>query len=77
MSGLVLAAAPFWSVFVAIGLLPFVAVLLLQNGIRPFLRWQNLVLALPLAGLLTIYLFQRHWRNRNGVGYGTSMGADG
>ena len=56
VSGVVWAAALFWSVFVAIGLLPFVAVLLLQNGIRPFLRWQNLVLALPLAGLLTVYL---------------------
>ena len=56
VSGVLWAASLFWSVFVAIGLLPFVAVLLLQNGIRPFLRWQNLVLALPLAGLLTVYL---------------------
>ncbi len=56
VSGVVWAASLFWSVFVAIGLLPFVAVILLQNGIRPFLRWQNLVLALPLVGLLTVYL---------------------
>ena len=54
--GVVLAAAPFWSAFVAIGLLPFTAALLIQNGIRPFLRWQNLLLALPLAALLIVYL---------------------
>ena len=54
--GVVLAAAPFWSAFVAIGLLPFTAALLIQNGIRPFLRWQNLLLALPLAVLLIVYL---------------------
>ena len=54
--GIVLAAAPFWSAFVAIGLLPFTIALLIHNGIRPFLRWQNLLLALPLAVLLIVYL---------------------
>ena len=55
-SGVVLAAAPFWSAFVAVGLLPFVAVLLRENGLRPFLRWPNLLLAGPLAMLVASYL---------------------
>ena len=55
-SGILLAACLFWSPFVAIGLLPFLAVLLLDNGARPFLRWQNLLLAGPLAGLLIAFL---------------------
>lgn len=54
-SGLLLAACLFWSPFVAVGLLPLVAVLFLDNGPRPFLRWQNF-LAVPLAGLLVAYL---------------------
>ena len=40
----------------ALGLLPLAGVLLLKNGLRPFLRWPNLLLALPLAGLLVVYL---------------------
>ena len=56
VSGLILAASLFWSSFVALGLLPLVGVLLLRNGLRPFLRWPNLLLAPPLAGLLGIYL---------------------
>jgi len=56
MSGVVLAAAPFWSVFVAVGLLPLVAVPLWENGPRPFLRWPNLCVAGPLAALFGLYL---------------------
>ncbi len=56
VSGVVLAAAPFWSAFVAVGLLPLVAVLLWENGPRPFLRWPNLCLAGPLAALVALYL---------------------
>ena len=56
VSGTVLAASLFWSPFVALGLLPLVLVLLVQNGLRPFLRWQNLLLAPPLALLLALYL---------------------
>ena len=56
VSGIVLAAALFWSPFVAVGLLPFVAVFVAENGIRPFLRWQNLLIPLPLAILLLVYL---------------------
>lgn len=54
--GVVLAVAPFWSPFIAIGLLSFIAALIVQNGIRPFLSWQNVVLSLPLAGLVMAYL---------------------
>ena len=56
VSGIVLAAALFWSPFVAIGLLPLVAVLVAVNGIRPFLSWQNILIPLPLAVLLFVYL---------------------
>ena len=56
VSGVVLAAAPFWSAFVAVGLLPLVAILMWNNGPRPFLRWPNLCLAVPLAGLIALYL---------------------
>ena len=56
VSGILLATAPFWSTFVALGLLPLLAVLFFCNGIRPFLRWQNLILSWPLAGLVVLYL---------------------
>ncbi len=56
VSGILLAVAPFWSAVVAIGLLPLLAVALFKNGIRPFLRWPNLLLSLPLAGLMVLYL---------------------
>ena len=56
VSGVVLTAALFWSPFVAVGLLPFVAVFVAERGIRPFLSWQNLLIPLPLAILLLVYL---------------------
>ena len=56
VSGVVLAAGLFWSPFVALGLLPLAAIPLVENGPQPFLRWPNLLLALPLAGLLVAYL---------------------
>ena len=56
VSGVVLAVATFWSPFIFIGLLPLTVVLLFENGLRPFLRWENLLLAVPLAALLFIYL---------------------
>ena len=55
-SGILLAACLFWSPFVAVGLLPFLALLVLNNGVRPFLSWQNFLLAGPLAGLLVVFL---------------------
>jgi hypothetical protein len=54
--GLVLAAAPFWSPFVAIGLLPIVAVVALESGIRRIWSWQNMLVAPILAFLLFIFL---------------------
>ena len=54
--GVLLAAAPFWSAFVAVGLLPLLVVVLWMNGVRPFLRWPNLCLAGPLFGLVVLYL---------------------
>ncbi len=56
VSGVVVGASVFWSPFVAIGLLPFVAALLYGNGVRPFLSWQNLVVGVPLAALLFAFL---------------------
>ena len=56
VSGVVVGISLFWSPFVAVGLLPLVAVLLKENGVRPFLRWQNLLLGLPLAVLVVTYL---------------------
>ena len=67
VSGVVVGSCLFWSPFVAVGLLPLVVVLLIENGIRPFLRWQNLLLSLPLAALLYTYLssgteeIRRNW----------------
>ena len=58
-SGVVLAAAPLWSPFVALGLLPYVAILLCDNAMRrpgALASWSNLCLAVPLAGLLAAYL---------------------
>lgn len=54
-AGLLLGACLLWSPFVAIGLLPLLAVLLLDNGWRRFLSWQNLS-SVALAVLLIAYL---------------------
>ena len=56
MLGVLLAAAPFWSAFVAVWLLPLLAAVLWMNGVRPFLRWPNLCLAGPLFGVVVLYL---------------------
>ena len=56
VSGLVLAVCLFWSPTVCIGLMPLAAVLVAKKGIRPFLRWPNLLVAPPLAALLALYL---------------------
>lgn len=55
-SGVLVAAAPFWSPFVAIGLLPLVLVVFWRQGILPFLSWQNLLLAPAIAAVLFVYL---------------------
>ena len=56
VSGLVLAVCLFWSPTVCIGLMPLVAVLIAKKGIRPFLKWPNLLVAPLLATLLALYL---------------------
>lgn len=56
VSGVLLAAVVFWSPFAALGLLPLLAVPVCTHGLRPFLRWQNLLLAPPVGLLLVTYL---------------------
>lgn len=56
VSGVLLAAIVFWSPFAALGLLPLLAVPVCTHGLRPFLRWQNLLLAPPVGLLLVTYL---------------------
>ena len=59
-SGVVLAAAPFWSPFVAAGLVPLVVVFICGNAARhrrALASWSNVCLAPALAGLCTLYLF--------------------
>ena len=56
ISGMLLGATMFWSPLVALGLLILLAFLLIENGIRPFFSWQNLLVAAPLFGLLIAYL---------------------
>lgn len=56
VSGVVLVTVVFWSPFVALGLLPLLAVPLFTHGLRPFLRWQNLLTAPPVGLLLVAYL---------------------
>ena len=55
-SAVLIAIAPFWSIFVALGLLPLVAILLRENGIRPFLRWQSILPSIIITALLALYL---------------------
>ena len=67
ISGVVIATSLFWSPFIAIALLPLVGVLIVRNGSRQFLHWQNLLLAPPLALLLAAFVssgaarIQRGW----------------
>ena len=56
VSAVLLATAPFWSSFVAIGLIPLGAALIWKNGFRPFQKWSNLALAMAIGGLIALYL---------------------
>ena len=56
MSGVVLATSVFWSPPIAIGLLLFVLAMVIENRLRPFVSWQNAILALPLLGLIAAYM---------------------
>ena len=56
VSGLVLAVCLFWSPTVCIGLMPLAAVLIVKKGVRPFIKWSNLLVAPPLAALFALFL---------------------
>ena len=49
------AASIFWSPFAALGLAPLAAAAFIGHGFRTILRWQNLLIAAPLAGLVLFY----------------------
>ena len=49
------AASIFWSPFAALGLVPLAAAGFIGHGFRTILRWQNLLIAAPLAGLVLFY----------------------
>lgn len=67
VSAIVVGSSVFWSPFVAAGTLPFALILVIKNGVRPFLRWQSFVVALPIVLLLLTYLtsgtgnIRRNW----------------
>ncbi len=54
--GIVLAACVFWSALVSISLLVLACGLLVCNPLRPFLTWQNLLVAPLFAAVLALYL---------------------
>lgn len=56
ISGLAITICLFWSPIVAVGLSPFAVALIVKQGIRPFLKWPNLLVAPPLIGLIALYL---------------------
>ena len=67
-SGVVLAACLFWSSLLATGLLVLAAAMLARNrNARHVASWRNVFVALPLAGLIALYLtsgtvdFERSW----------------
>ena len=72
VSGVVVGSALFWSPFVAVGLLPFVTVWAIQNGISPFLRWQNLLVSPLIVVILLTYLSSGTEEIPNGAGCGRS-----
>ena len=59
ISGLVITICAFWSTLTAVGLIPLVVALIYKNGLRPFLKWPNLIAAPSLALLMALYLLSR------------------
>ena len=55
-SGVVIAACVFWSPLTSVGLAALAIALFAENGVRPFLKWQNLVPAPFVGGLVVLYL---------------------
>lgn len=57
VSGIVLTTCLFWSTLICLfGLVPLVIALIARKGLKPFLKWPNLLVAPPLAVLLALYL---------------------
>ena len=55
-SGVVLAACLFWSPLATVGLLALAMAFVVGPGVRPLLKWQNLVVAPLMGGLVALYL---------------------
>ena len=55
-SGVVLAACLFWSPLTTAGLLALAIALVVGQGVRPLLKWQNLAVAPLVGGLIALYL---------------------
>ena len=55
-SGVVLAACLFWSPLATAGLLALAMAFVVVPGVRPLLKWQNLVVAPLVGGLVALYL---------------------
>ena len=70
VSGVVWAASLFWSVFVAIGLLPFVAVILLQKRYSPLLALAKPGPGSAASRAVDSLPIQRHWRYRRELDMG-------
>ena len=60
VSGLAIVICAFWSVLAAAGLIPLVIAFIIKNGLRPFLKWPNLIAAPLLAALMALYLINTH-----------------
>ena len=56
VSAVLVAGSLFWSPFTALGVMPLVVLLLAENGVMRYVTWQNVLVALPLTGLLIGYL---------------------
>ena len=66
VSGLVITICLFWSPVVAVGLVPLVAALMVKDGIRPFLKWPNLLVVPPLIALISLYLLSTDLSGHDG-----------
>ena len=66
VSGLVITVCLFWSPLGAIGLLLPTAALIVQSGIRPFLKWPNLLTAPPIIALIALFLLSNDTSTHSG-----------
>ena len=54
--GLLLVISFLWSPWVIIGTLPLILVILWKHRLLPFLSWQNIIVSVPILGIIGIYL---------------------